>query len=102
MQRVTPRGDRRSWPLRISVEVVDTWDLMKHHTDTVPQVTHVIEVVIQEGPPKYQGKTFTLPYDEWATGKQPPPKGSVQVMTAASWVKPRPESRGAPHPDWQR
>ena len=90
------------WNDPMTVEVVAVWDVIEYHVNASPQVTHTMEVTVQEGPAKYVGKTLFLPYDSWAVGKKPPTKGSVVTMMPSQWVSPDPTSRGAPHPGWDR
>lgn len=97
-----PRRAVLKWNDVMTVKVVTVWDVMHHHVDADPEVTHTMEVLVQEGPAKYVGQTLFLPYDMWATGQEPPPKGSIETIMPSQWVAASPNSRGAPDPRWQR
>ena len=97
-----PRKAVLRWNQPMTVEVLQVYDVMHYHVDADPEVTHTMEVKVVEGPPKYVGKTLFLPYDEWATGQEPPAEGSLETIMPSQWVAPSPNSRGAPDPRWQR
>jgi len=98
-----PHGYAQRWDEVLTVEVLETWDLVKRHVDAAPQVTHLIEVEVLEGPSKYQGRTLVLPFDAWAVGqREAPPVGTVHTIMPSQWVRPNRESRGRPAPRWRR
>jgi len=97
-----PRRGVMQWNDVMTVEVVKVWDVMQYHVEADPEVTHTMEVTVQEGPAQYVGKTLFLPYDSWATGSEPPHKGAVETIMPSQWVTKSAGSRGAPDPRWQR
>lgn len=98
-----PRGYALKWHDVMTVKVIKTWDLVQTHVDTHPAITHVLEVEVLEGPPRYQGKILFLPFDTWATGvREPPSKGAVETIMPSQWVTQSRSSRGAPTPSWGR
>jgi hypothetical protein len=97
-----PRQAVLRWNEVVTVRVVKVWDVMQYHVDADPEVTHTMEVEVQDGPPRYAGKTLFLPYDQWAVGQPPPVKDAVETIMPSQWVTPSRESRGIPHPNWKR
>ncbi|MHC5067521.1 MAG: hypothetical protein ACYTF0_02910 [Planctomycetota bacterium] len=72
----------------MTVTVTDSWDMVKIHVaGQAPQVTHLVEVTVDEGPSKLIGTTLVLPFDSYATGRaEPPAIGAVEVMCPADWL----------------
>ena len=98
-----PRGYALQWYDPMTVKIIKTWDMVIYHKDVDPQVSHLIEVKVLEGPSQYVGQELMLPFDKWAVGvSEPPPRGTIQTIAPAQWVRPNPNSRGAPAPGWGR
>lgn len=97
-----PRQAVLRWNDVMTVEILAVYDVMEHHVDADPEITHTIEAKVLEGPQRYLGKTLFLPYDEWATGAEAPNRGQTVTLMPSQWVAPSNASRGAPDPRWQR
>lgn len=98
-----PRAHALRWDQVMTVRVVETWDLVEHHVDTHPAVTHVVEVVVVDGPDRFLDRTLFLPFDAWAVGvEEPPARGTETTIMPSQWVRRSRSSRGAPVPDWNR
>jgi len=109
----SPRGERISrryaadWHDVLTVEILDSYDLVKNHLPSAePELTHMIQVLVLDGPDRWVGKTLLLPYDGWALGindvKRPPAAGNQELVVPSKWVRENREGRGVPHPVWKR
>ncbi len=73
------------------------FDTVKVPMSTEPGISHLIEVVVGEGPPDWSGRRVTLPYDQWQVGSPPPKPGDTVTTSPARWVRGGgPGSRPAP------
>lgn len=80
----------------MTVEVIQSWDLIEYATRADPNVSHLIEVRVIQGPSQYEGEVITLPYDSFSVGPNIPANGSEMVMMPAMWLRPAGAAMGRP------
>lgn len=101
-----PYAYAQQWHDVMTVRILRSWDLVKRHADVAPQVTHVVEVEVLDGPAQLVGTTLELPYDGYAMAQgrfsEPPPRKTVHTITPALWVRGTREGRGSPERRWGR
>lgn len=86
------RQQALAWREPMTVRIDRIWDLMRDRVEADPELSHLVEVTILDGPKDLIGKEFALPYDAYACGterepyKVPPRVGSTQVLMPMEWV----------------
>ncbi|TVR45288.1 MAG: hypothetical protein EA402_04595 [Planctomycetota bacterium] len=84
---VVSRTAALDWHDPLELRILKVHDGLRHSRD--PHVSHLIEVEVVGGDSQRVaiGDRFTLPFDEWTAGREPPKSGRVLMVTPASWVR---------------
>lgn len=85
------------WQEPMTIRVLYVYDRMRVHLPGWdPEVSHVVDVRVLEGPERWQDRTLALPFDNWAVSGPLPRQGDTLTISPALWVMRSRENRGIP------
>ncbi|MBA3699517.1 MAG: hypothetical protein H0W78_11775 [Planctomycetes bacterium] len=70
----------------LRVRVVKVYDNRNLDYVREPNISHIVDVDVLDGPTELIGKPLALPFDMFYTAKPPPQVGEEVVTTPAAWV----------------
>ncbi len=83
---MVPKNEARRDERVMRVQVVQVYDNRNLDYIREPNVSHIIDVDVLDGPPELIGKSLALPFDMFYVAKPPPRVGEEVVTTPAAWV----------------
>ena len=83
---MVPKDEAKRDERVLRVRVVQVYDNRNLEYVREPNVSHIVDVDVLDGPTDLIGKPLALPFDLFYVAKPPPQAGAEVVITPADWV----------------